>query len=140
MERKGFGQLTQDQDTQGKPINGILQGEDVVFSNQQEYPDEDIGDNSRRSVVTSHSHGAVPEQLSESPRIWARNGGEVHQSRQTLMVGVEGRLTEEVDSDDDLGPSEVGADPKKDECNHKQVVQDIVAADIDGRSYDSSIL
>lgn len=56
------------------------------------------------------------------------------------MVGVEGRLTEEVRRDDDLCSSEEGSDPEEDESNDKQVVQDIVATDIDSSGYYGGIL
>lgn len=61
LEILDSGQLTQCQDAQRKPEDSLLQGENMVPSGYQKYPDEDIGDDPRSGTVTGDGYSPVPE-------------------------------------------------------------------------------
>ena len=115
--------LTKRQPTQTIPQDIILRGEDMRGPKGKHHPDKDIGDNPRRQAITIHRDGAVPEEAQQGPGIGTRDGGEMHEGRETTVAPVGGVLVEEARDEQDLGGPEVVARPEEDPDEDEEVVE-----------------
>lgn len=105
------------------------------MSNHKDHPDEDIGDDPRRQIMSMHRHCSIPEESRNCPRIGTGKYWKMDEGRGPQVSPVGSRQAEHLGYEDDLRRPEVVAHPQHDESKDKQIVQDEVTGHI-GRGRD----
>jgi len=122
------------QDREAESQRPVLEGYEVETSVHKPSPNEDVCYNSSCKVVRVHSRSTDPIQGNKSPRQWSSKDSSVHELGALGVTEVGEGQVEPVENDEQQGPPKVGAAPKVDEAESKQVIENECMGELGCRS------
>lgn len=106
---------------------------------EEDHPDEDVGDDPRRQRVAMHGDSTIPEQRHQRPGKGPRDCGQMDQRGQCTVSPVSRMLVDQVGHQDNLGPPEVAPSPEENPSEDEQVVENKMRTHVGGRRHDRGI-